>query len=367
MPGLYIHIPFCISKCRYCDFYSLAGNDDLIDRYVSAVVRESEKYDGMSFETLYIGGGTPSLLGARRLARLMEGLHSHLGFDRLVEATIEANPESADGDFLKTVWSMGFNRISVGVQSLDDDELKKSGRVHSSAQALKAIDFAFKCGIDNVSADIIIGLPGQTRESLDNTLRKLGGMALTHISVYCLSIEEGTAFAACPPGYLPDDEFQALMYGYVSGLLKGHGFIHYEISNFALPSKECLHNLNYWRGGEYIGLGPSAASHVDGRRWKNASNLKAYIDDPAIAGFDEDIVDAETRMAEEAMLRLRLLEEGLDIAQLTRRYGFRESTGLEERLKNLAGQKMLVKRGKKYRLAPGSVLTSSRVFVDVIN
>ncbi len=367
MPGLYIHIPFCISKCLYCDFYSLAGKDDLIDGYVSAVVRESEKYDGMSFRTLYVGGGTPSLLGARRLARLMESLQSHLGIDRLVEATIEANPESADEDFLKAVRNMGFKRISIGVQSLDDDELKKAGRVHSSAQALKAVDVAFSCGIDNVSADVIIGLPGQTGESLDNTLRKLIGAGLTHISVYCLSIEEGTAFAACPPDDLPGDEFQALMYESVSGILKRSGFIHYEISNFALPGKECLHNLNYWRGGEYIGLGPSAASHMGGRRWKNASDLMAYIDDPAAVGFDEDIVDVETKMAEEAMLRLRLLEEGLDAGQLARRYGFNESKGLEERLNNLAGQKMLMKKGKKYKLAPGSILTSNRVFVDVIN
>ena len=137
-----------------------------------------------------------------------------------MEATIEANPESADEDFLKAARSTGFNRISIGVQSLDDDELKKAGRVHSSTQALKAIDLAFSCGIDNVSADIIIGLPGQTSESLDNTLRKLVGMGLTHISVYCLSIEEGTAFAACPPDDLPDDEFQALMYERVSGSIE---------------------------------------------------------------------------------------------------------------------------------------------------
>jgi oxygen-independent coproporphyrinogen-3 oxidase len=366
MRGLYIHIPFCISKCRYCDFYSLAGKTDLIEGYVSAVVREAEKYGGTSFKTMYVGGGTPSLLGPRRLADLVDGLRSHLQIDSLLEATIEANPESTDEDFLRMVRDIGFNRISIGVQSLDDDELKKAGRVHSSTQALKAIELAFNCGIDNVSADIIIGLPGQTVESLDNTLRKLVGIGLTHASVYCLSIEEGTAFAACPPADLPDDEFQASVYERVAGILKEYGFIHYEISNFALPGKECLHNLNYWRGGEYIGLGPSAASHVGGRRWKNEANLHAYMDDPLAAGIEEDIVDAETKMAEEAMLRLRLLEEGLDTGQLAMRYGLNEFKDLEKRLNILAGQKKLVKNGKRYKLAPGSILTSNRVFVDVI-
>lgn len=344
--GLYIHIPFCVSKCRYCDFYSLAGKEDLIDRYLSAVVKETEKYVGMPFKTLYVGGGTPSLMGSQGLARLMDGLHSHLRIGNLLEATIEANPESASEDFLKAVRSTGFKRISIGVQSLNDDELKKAGRVHTSVQALKAIDLAFRCGINNVSADIIIGLPGQTSETLDSTLRKLIGMGLTHISAYCLSIEKGTAFAACPPDDLPDDDVQARMYENVCRILKGYDFVHYEISNFALRGEECLHNLNYWRGGEYIGLGPSAASHVNGRRWKNSSNMKAYIDNPTASGFVEDIVDIETKIAEEAMLRLRLLDEGLDLAQLVGHYGFSASKGLQERLDNLAGQKMLVKNGK---------------------
>ncbi|MHB8084241.1 MAG: radical SAM family heme chaperone HemW [Dehalococcoidia bacterium] len=367
MMGLYIHIPFCVSKCRYCDFYSLAGKEELIDRYLSAVVRETEKYEGMPFKTLYIGGGTPSLLGPRRLARLMDGLHSHLKINKLVEATIEANPESTDEDFLKAARNTGFNRISIGVQSLNDNELRKAGRVHSSVHALKAIDLAFRCGINNISADIIIGLPGQTSETLDSTLRTLVGTGLTHVSAYCLSIEKGTAFAACPPDDLPDDDVQARMYESVSRILKGYGFIHYEISNFALRGEECLHNLNYWRGGEYVGLGPSAASHVNGRRWKNSSNMTAYINNPATSGFDEDIVDIETKIAEEAMLRLRLLEEGLDMAQLTRRHGLSKSKGLEDRLNYLVGQNMLVKKGKKYKLAPGSILTSNRVFMDVIN
>ncbi|MGA2158566.1 MAG: radical SAM family heme chaperone HemW [Dehalococcoidia bacterium] len=367
MTGLYLHFPFCISKCRYCDFYSLAGKEDLIDSYVSAAIRETEKYNGMSFNTLYIGGGTPSLLGPERLANLIQGLWGHLRTDRLVEATIEANPESTNEDLLKEALCMGFNRISIGVQSLDDDELGKVGRVHSSTQALAAIDLALSCGFDNVSADIIIGLPGQTRESLSKTLHKLIAMELTHISVYCLSIEEGTAFAAGPPDDLPDDEFQAFMYEHVSSFLKKSGYIHYEISNFALPGKECLHNLNYWRGGEYIGIGPSAASHMGGRRWKNASNLKAYIDNPAAAEFEEDLVDPETKIGEEAMLRLRLLEEGLDISQLAKGHGLRESKGLEERLNDLTGQKMLVKKGKRYKLAPESILTSNRVFMQVIN
>ncbi len=239
--------------------------------------------------------------------------------------------------------------------------------MHNSEQALKAIDSSYSCGFENISADIIIGLPGQTGLSLDSTVQKLVDRGLTHISVYCLSIEEGTGFAANPPPDLPDDDFQASMYEHVSYILKRHGFMHYEISNFANPGRECLHNLNYWRGGDYIGLGPSAASHWQGRRWKNSSNLETYIEDPLAGDFEEDIIDMQSKMAEEAMLRLRLIEEGLDMAQLAMRYDTGEWKELESRLNNLTVQKKLIKNGKIFKLAPGSILTSNRVFVEVIN
>jgi oxygen-independent coproporphyrinogen III oxidase len=366
--GLYVHIPFCARKCNYCDFYSVPSIEaSLLDRYLDALFLEAEKYSGMAFDTLYVGGGTPSILGPDRLETLMAGLSRRLGLKRLPEASIEVNPESASPEFMRMARSLGFNRLSIGVQSLNDDELRKAGRIHSSDAAITAMDNAVRCGFDNISADIIVGLPGQTSETLSNTLGQLTGRGLTHISAYCLSIEESTPFAVSPPPDLLDDDAEADLFETAALHLAGHGFTHYEISNFALPGKECLHNLNYWRGGEYVGLGPAAASNLGSRRMKNAPCLDGYLQNPLAIEVESEELSSGDRMAEEAMLRLRLLKEGLDLNDLTIRYPLVDERNLVSRLDKMTGEKMLLKDGVRYRLPPGGVLTSNRVFVNVIN
>ena len=366
MRGLYIHIPFCISKCAYCDFYSLADRSDLIDSYVGAVLNEARAYAGLSFDTLYLGGGTPSLLGAEGLGRLLNGLGEMFVLSVAVEATIEVNPESANVDLLQAAVDFGLNRVSVGVQSLVDGELQGVGRVHSAAQATAAVERARKLGFAGISADVIVGLPGQRWPTLHSTLRSLASLGVHHLSVYCLSLEDGTPLATNPPRDLPSGDEQADLFEEARCFLESLGFLHYEISNFALEGHECLHNLNYWRGGDYLGLGPAAASHLDGKRFKNRGDLEAYLSHPA--GLVDEIEELAPRdkAAEEAMLRLRLLSEGLVADDLVGRYGADTTADLLRRLDDMVTEGLLTRDGSTYCLARSRVLTSNPIFARVL-
>jgi oxygen-independent coproporphyrinogen-3 oxidase len=282
------------------------------------------------------------------------------------EATIEVNPESAKPAFLEAVKNAGFNRLSFGVQSLNDDELRRVGRIHSAAQAVAAIKLAQQFNFPAISADLMIGLPGQTAASLYKSLRTLVDLGIQHLSVYCLSLEEGTALANNPPPDLPSDDLQATLFTETVAFLNSSGFIHYEISNFAKPGFECQHNLNYWHGGEYLGLGPAAASHLDGKRFKNRANLEAYLENPtAQIEYVEDLSKKE-KAAEEAMLRLRLLQEGLDTDVLIDRFGAENTEDIIARLDELTKEGLLINTGSVYRIPPSLVLTSNPIFARVL-
>jgi len=365
--GLYVHIPFCVKKCRYCDFYSLPARLDSLESYIQAVVHESCRYAGLSFQTQYFGGGTPSLLGPRHLRDLVGGIEKSFDLSELIESTIEVNPESATGELLEAAKDVGINRVSIGVQSLSDYELQSVGRIHTAAQAVEAMRLAKRLGFKSVSADLIIGLPGQTRSTLHKTLETLVGTGIEHTSLYCLSLEEGTPMEKSPPADLPSDDTQAQLFEQARSFLLGCGFIHYEISNFALKGCECLHNLNYWRGGEYIGLGPAAASHLYGRRFRNRADLDAYIEKPD--GLTEDVEELNVRAkaSEEAMLRLRLLAEGLDVGELAARFGQDNIEPLTNRLDHMAHDGLLVFDGLRYRLTPSRALTSNPIFAEVLS
>lgn len=362
MSGLYIHVPFCVSKCHYCDFYSVTGAHQFLDAYVDALLIEARSFGGMSFKTIYIGGGTPSLLGSERVERLMTGLGRIFDIGDLVEGTIEVNPESATSGILETARAFGLNRVSVGVQSLSDPELRRSGRVHAAEQAIEALCRAREAGFSNISADLIIGLPSQVWMSLKASLTTVTRLGVGHVSAYCLSLEPGTCLTNDPLQDLPSDDDQADLFDETRAFLLGMGFVHYEISNFARPGFECWHNLNYWRGGEYIGLGPAAASHVGGMRFKNCSDLQAYIADPTgqVEEFEE--LGKESKAAEEAMLRLRLLSEGVVSRHLTDRYGEDNAHRVIKTLDNLADQCLVTREDSVYRLVPGRVLTSNKIF-----
>ncbi len=374
MSGLYVHVPFCVSKCAYCDFYSLADRLDLVPAYVDAILTEARSYAGLSFDTLYLGGGTPSLLGAANLRRLISSLKSVFDLSGLVEATIEVNPDSASEDLLKTVMNLGFNRVSIGVQSLSDRELQSVGRVHTAVQAVEAVSRAVKMGFESVSVDVIVGLPGQIPlnpplpkgDLLRRTLERLVALGVNHLSVYCLSLEYGTPLAANPPDDLPTDDEQVDLFNEARSFLEERGFIHYEISNFCLSGRECFHNLNYWWGGEYLGLGPAAASHLEGCRFKNRSDLPAYIDDPSAMVDEVEEFGLEEKAAEEAMLRLRLLQEGLAADDMVRRFGEDGTRHLFARLDGLVAEGMLTYDGGRYRLVRSQVLISNPVFGRIL-
>jgi oxygen-independent coproporphyrinogen-3 oxidase len=285
----------------------------------------------------------------------------------LLESTLEVNPESATPEFLQTAKTLGFNRLSFGVQSLSDAELQSVGRIHIAAQAVAAIQLAQKTGFPNISADLIIGLPGQTWQSLHNSLKALTGLGLPHLSVYCLSLENGTPLALNPPNDLPSDDSQAELYEKTRTFLTAAGFVHYEISNYARPGCECLHNLNYWRGGEYLGLGPAAASHLDGKRFKNNNDLDAYLQNPTGQVEYVETLNPKEKAAEEAMLRLRLLEEGLNTDELTAKFGPANTPDIILRLDKMAREGLLLKTGVKYRLEPAHILTSNSIFSRVIS
>jgi oxygen-independent coproporphyrinogen-3 oxidase len=256
--------------------------------------------------------------------------------------------------------------VSFGVQSLSDHELESVGRVHTAACAIDAVTLARNLGFTSISADLIIGLPGQTWNTLGAALETLVRLGVNHLSVYCLALEEGTLLAQRPPGDLPSDDTQAELFELARAFLMGQGFIHYEISNFALKGHECLHNLNYWRGGEYLGLGPAAASHLQGRRSRNRHALDAYLENPIEQTEYVEILDGKEKAAEETMLRLRLLVEGINPGVLSGRFSPAIIETLVSRLDSMVMRGMLEFDNSKYVLSASRILTSNEIFQEVL-
>lgn len=315
--GLYLHIPFCKRKCSYCDFCSYAGvKDEIADRYVDAVGRELLSYkrsEKIKIDTVFFGGGTPSLLSSEQLERLVGKAHDAFSICENSEITIEVNPATVTAEKLLAYKSLGINRISIGMQSIFQNELKKLGRIHTKEDFLNCYNNVRRAGIDNVSFDIMYGIPEQTRESFLKTLKYAVGLSPEHLSVYSLIVEPGTPFFDMQGSLLiPDEDTVCDMYYSATEILGSAEYSHYEISNYALPGFECRHNLKYWGGEEYIGVGISAYSYFNGRRYGNfgdkstESDLSDYnIGERERFAYDEYITDDE-KIKEYIMLRLRL-------------------------------------------------------------
>ena len=312
--GVYIHIPFCVSKCGYCDFYSIAGGRQRMPDYQSALLSHiSESAEAMSsyeIDSIYIGGGTPSCYGAKRIVEILDEL-KRMGNVRLdSEITVEVNPDTTKLDELKLLRSEGVNRLSIGVQSANNDILKIIGRRHNFRQAELAVDAAREAGFENVSLDLIYGLPSQTREDWADTLTKALALKPAHISCYGLRLEEGTPMYDEYEGtdILPSDDDQADMYLYAVDFLSRHGFRQYEISNFARPGYESRHNLKYWRLDDYIGFGAAAASNIGLLRYTYTHNVREYISgvlgDKGIIAEEEELTPFD-RASEYLMLGMR--------------------------------------------------------------
>ncbi len=308
--GLYIHIPFCLRKCLYCDFCSLAGAESEIPRYLRALVSEmrSRPANGYTVDTVYLGGGTPSLLSPREMEGLFAALHSVYCIEADAEITCEANPGTVTEDKLSAYRSLGINRLSLGVQSLSPRALSSIGRAHTAEEAVEAFRAARIAGFANISLDLMTGLPGETPEELSDTVEGLLALAPEHISAYALSVEEGTPLSRSPLlATLPDEDAATSAMERTAETLERAGYLRYEISNYAKEGYESRHNLRYWRGEEYIGLGPAAYSYFGGERFGNARDVQGYM-----AGIrkrvDGERITREEKEKETVMLSLRTAE-----------------------------------------------------------
>ncbi len=292
--GLYLHIPFCASKCPYCDFYSLPYNSELADKYIEELSRRI-RLSPYTFDTVYFGGGTPSLLKANQLDKIL----SSISMTKNCEITMEANPNSA---FLNSDTACGVNRLSLGMQSANEDELKFLGRKHTNKDVVRAVEKARTLGIDNISLDLIVGLPNMTTKSIQNSIDFCASLEVNHVSSYILKVEHGTPFDKMSLT-LPDDDNVSEQYLYMAHALENKEYNQYEISNFSKDSYQSRHNLKYWNCEEYLGLGASAHSFIDGKRMFFPRDIHSFIDG-AKAEFDDYGGDFN----EFVMLKLRLTE-----------------------------------------------------------
>ena len=384
--GLYLHIPFCASKCAYCDFYSFAASEETMDAYASALCRELAAWGrlaGGPVDTVYFGGGTPSLLGGGRLARILETADRCFPFVAGAEVTLEANPASAPADglaqTLRAARAAGVNRLSLGVQSGNPDELAVLGRRHSLSDVRRTVADARAAGIENISLDLMLAVPGQTPESLSASVDFLTGLSPAHISAYLLKIEEGTPFAARRKTFtFPDDDAAADLYLQAVKELGRRGYGQYEISNFARPGFESRHNLKYWNGEPYLGLGPAAHSFFNGCRFYYPRNVKNYISAAGDPGVWKKLGLAPGGPcpplwegpggdpSEYAMLRLRLTA-GLDFAAFREKYGRPPHASLFARAEKFLRAGYLTLDDARLAFTPAGFLLSNPILADLLD
>ena len=364
--GLYLHIPFCASKCRYCDFYSYPPSADELDAYTDALCRTMADWgreaDGRPFDTVYLGGGTPSLLGADRLTRIITTAQSCFALAPDTEITVECNPDSMTDDLLAGLGAAGANRLSVGIQSAHDDELRMLGRRHTFAQAVEAVRRAQAHGFQNLSLDLMYGLPGQTAERFLQSVAALLALDPAHLSCYGLKLEPNTPMGRENPT-LPDDDAQADLYLALCRTLSNAGFEHYEISNWARPGKRSRHNSKYWDLTPYLGLGPGAHALWEGRRFAYARSTADFLAGKPPVG-EEETPDFPA-WAEYLMLALRTAD-GIDRAAFTDRFGM-DFAPFGERLRQLVPSGLVRGTASGWALTEEGFLVSNAVINHVIS
>jgi len=375
--SVYIHVPFCLKKCAYCSFISYPYDPAGAGLYIRALKTEMSLWEEeLSREerevgTLYIGGGTPTCLRAGELASIVEEVSRRFLPLPGWEVTAEANPGTVDAVYLKTLRRAGVNRLSLGVQSFDDRLLEILGRTHSARCARQALYWAREAGFDNVSIDLIYGIPGQTNSAWRGTLKEAVGHGPEHLSVYGLELEEGTELAGrIKRGEVeaPGEDAWVLMYRTAVFILKSAGYEHYEISNFARPLKYARHNVNCWRCLPYLGLGPAAHSYLRGRRFSNYPELGKYA--ALLAGGELPVehgeeITPEKEMAEALFLGLRLLR-GIDLADFERRFGQKAEEAYGQPLGRLREAGLVKIEGGRLFLTKRGILLSNAVFRELV-
>ncbi|HNX29205.1 MAG TPA: radical SAM family heme chaperone HemW [Syntrophomonadaceae bacterium] len=362
--GVYIHIPFCRKKCYYCDFYSLPDTDEsLLDQYCQALVTEIETAawrDELMVSTIFLGGGTPSLLSARQLSGILQQIAAVFPVSSEVEITVEANPATINLPKMEEYLTAGVNRISLGAQSFADDELTVLGRVHNAEDILSSVQILYKCGLENFNLDLIYGIPGQSIRSWETNLRKAMELKPAHISAYLLQLAPQTIMARQAEQKLltlADEETEAAMYEVTIDELTAGGFKQYEISNFSLPDYECRHNIFYWQSKNYLGFGAGAVSYMDNRRYINKPELFNYMESLRSGKLppteELENMSLKEQLADAIVLGLRL-SQGINIEEINKRfdidfikeYSYEIKNNIEKGLLNLNnGQLALTRRG----------------------
>jgi oxygen-independent coproporphyrinogen III oxidase len=389
--SLYLHIPFCDTKCSYCDFNSYAGLESLIPAYTAALCTELRLWPARCGEarvpTVFFGGGTPSLTPLPQMRTIVVTLRDSYRIERDAEISLEANPGTVDAAYLRGLRLLGINRLSLGVQSFDDAELRALDRVHSAAQAAEALAAARTGGFENVNLDLIYGLAGQTIAGWKRNVIHALSLRPEHLSLYALTVEEGTGlFSAVRHGTAPspDLDLQADMYELAQELLASAGYEQYEISNWALPGYACRHNLTYWRNGRWLGLGAGAHSSIDRYRFSDARSPQAYIDrvgETAKAGFQvagdgpifagmrqvvwNEPVDDATAMSDTVILGLRLIE-GVSPNEFRRRHGRDPMSVFGDAIRECEDLHLLTLADGRLRLTRSGLLLANEVFTRLL-
>lgn len=363
--GLYIHVPFCASKCAYCDFYSIAANEETYENYKAVLlsqISEAKARLSVFADTLYFGGGTPTLLGGKRIAEIVMAAKKGFGLNK-AEITVECNPAEHLYDDFVIMAKAGVNRLSIGMQSCIDNELKALSRRHTAEDVIRTVEDAKRAGISNISIDIMLGIPHQTIESLQKSLEFCLGLGITHISCYMLKIEPDTPFGKTDISSLSlaDEDTVADMYLMLSEYLESNGFEHYEVSNFAKKGYRAKHNMKYWEQKEYLGLGPAAHSYLGGKRFYFERNLYKYLTEPSPI-FDSNGGDKE----EYVMLKLRV-KDGIDFSEYKSKFGidFTEKAIGKAKLFEKNGLVKLTDRG--FHLTSKGFLVSNTIIAEIID
>ena len=375
--GIYIHIPFCKSKCLYCDFNSYANKDSCIDRYIKSVKREIERYaqenKNVLVKTIYIGGGTPSYIKEKYIKELIETIKKNFEIFSNAEITIEVNPGTVNRRKLECYYKAGINRLSIGLQSANDKLLKLIGRVHDFEDFLETVKLANTVGFTNINADCMIGLPNQTIYDVEETINTLINLRLTHVSVYSLIVEPGTPLEKKIDSgelKLPDEEIERYMYWFAKRKLEENGYLHYEISNFARPMFRSRHNMDCWNQKEYKGFGVSASSYENRVRYTNISNIEQYIKNIEEEKFEENYIveekqDREVMMKEYMLLGLRKIT-GVSISEFRKKFGTIPAFKYNKEITKLTEEGLIESNGLSIRLTKKGLDLANLVWEEFV-
>ncbi|MDD5966317.1 MAG: radical SAM family heme chaperone HemW [Blautia sp.] len=376
---LYLHIPFCVKKCNYCDFLSAPAGEETRAAYVDALLEEIRGFDepeDYEVVTVFFGGGTPSILPGQAIFRIMEALREKFSFRKEAEITLEANPGTVDKEKLSFYKKAGINRLSFGLQSADAEELKKLGRIHTWEKFLESFQLAREAGFSNINVDLMSALPGQTKESWEKTLRQILALQPEHISAYSLIIEEGTPFyqlyekdverrdAGEEPELIPSEEEERAMYEATGRILKEQGYLHYEISNYAKPGCECRHNLGYWQRRDYLGFGLGASTLLNLVRYKNTEDLEAYLGGD-FSKKEFFVLTKDNQIEETMFLGLRVLE-GVSKEQFREQFSCELRVVYRKELEKLEQEGLLEEEGDFVRLTSRGIDLSNPVLAEFL-